>query len=104
MIIINYCAECNSPTNSTLFIRQLGFLCGECAMEYGNKEIEKLVNEKNKINKQIQEITSKIKETIQNDCKHKNAFASNYVFIGQDEFEQSWRCPDCGLIFKRPIK
>ena len=41
MIIMNYCAECNKQTNSKLFIKQLGFLCGECAMEYGNKEIEK---------------------------------------------------------------
>ena len=101
---MNYCAKCNFPTNSTLFIRQLGFLCGKCATEYGDKEIEKLVNEKNKINKQIQELTKKIKESIQADCKHENTFASNYVFIGQDEIEESGRCPDCGLIFKLIIK
>ena len=101
---MNYCAECNKQTNSKLFIKQLGFLCGECAMEYGNKEIKKLVNEKNKINKQIQELTNKIKESIQADCKHENIFTSNYVFIGQDEIKESGRCPDCGLIFKRTIK
>ena len=38
---MNYCAECSKQTNSKFFIKQLSFLCGECAMEYGNKEIEK---------------------------------------------------------------
>ena len=101
---MKYCANCNVKTNSTYHDHSIGFLCGKCVKEHGELKIEQLNKEKDKINKQIQDIKEKITIAIQSDCKHENSINTNYVFIGQDEFEQSWRCPDCGLIFKRTIK
>ena len=101
MININYCANCNSPTNSSLFIRQLGFLCGKCVKERGELEIKELNKEKDKIINQIQDIRKQINNTIIADCEHKNAFDTNYGFVTKEGFITIWRCPDCNFIFNR---
>ena len=95
----HYCAKCNSQTNSTYFIRQLGFLCGKCTKEHGEKEIEELNKEKDKINKQMQDIKKQINDAIIADCKHENAFDTNYGHVTKEGFVTIWRCPDCDFTF-----
>jgi len=101
VIIINYCAECNSPTNSIYYDYSIGFLCGKCVKEHGEYKIEELNKDKDKINKQIQEIKEQITIAIQSDCKHENSYGLCYGYYNYDKhkFIEKYECPNCKLLF-----
>jgi len=101
---MTYCSKCNSPTKSTYLIRQIGILCGNCTKEHGEKEIEKLDNEITMLIRKKNEIHKQVREVIQADCKHENAFNTGYGIIKDGNFSETWRCPDCDFIFDKLIK
>ena len=98
---MKYCVNCNSLTNSTYYDHSIGFLCEKCVKEHGELKIEELNKEKDKINRQIQKIKEQIDNAIIVDCKHKNAFDTNYGFITKEGFITIWRCPDCNFTFNK---
>ena len=101
---MTYCSNCNSPTNSTYLVRQQGILCGNCAKEHGEKEIRKLNIEITMLTRKRNEIHKQIREAIQADCKHKNAFGTEYGVIKEGNFSETWGCPDCDFTFDKLIK
>ena len=95
-----FCFECFSPTDSTYFVG-LKKLCSKCAKIHGEEEIKKLNKEKEEINNKISNIRKHINDTIIADCKHENAFDTNYGHVTKEGFITIWRCPDCDFTFNK---
>jgi len=99
-MLTQFCFECFSPTNSKYYV-SMKVLCGKCAKIHGEEKIKELNKEKEEIDKQMQDIRKQINNAIIADCKHENAFDTNYGHITKEGFITIWRCPDCDFTFNK---
>ena len=93
---MNFCGRCTKNTNSNYSVRQYGILCGDCAKEHGDNEIEQLNKEINEIRANIKAIHNEVKEAIYSDCRHEFENTGYYQAV-DGNLKFFYRCSFCGL-------
>jgi DNA-directed RNA polymerase subunit RPC12/RpoP len=91
------CSECNKEIkNPTYFVRQLGYLCGECGKEHGEKQIQLFQQEIDKLQDKINDYHKNIRENIKANCEH-NFVNSHYGIFKNGDWQTISRCSKCGI-------